>query len=519
MASTGERVVVIGAGMAGLVAALTLASRGARVTVVERSASPGGKLRTVEPGGLPVDSGPTVLTLRPVFEAILADLGIALDDHLTLRPAAVLARHSWEDGSRLDLFADPARSRDAIGRLAGAAEARGFERFSADARRIYDTLRGPFIEAPAPSLPGLVAAHGLRGLPDLLAIRPFAGLWRALGDYFRDPRLRQLFGRYATYCGSSPFRAPATLMLVAHVESLGVWTVEGGMRRLAVALAELAAARGAEFRYRAEAEALETAAGRVCGVRLSGGERIACDAAVAGCDAAALAAGFLGNDARRAVRPVPPEARSLSALTWSMRARTAGFPLAHHTVFFSGDYRAEFDAIERGRLPEEPTVYACAGDRRDGLPAPTGPERLFCLVNAPARADLTPLDPREIERCATRTFSLLARHGLTLEPQETVATGPSDFARMFPGTGGALYGRASHGWRASFQRPGVRSRVPGLYLAGGSVHPGPGLPMAALSGRNAASCILADFASTRPSRRTATSGGISTPSATTAGTG
>ncbi|KAA2238064.1 1-hydroxycarotenoid 3,4-desaturase CrtD [Salinarimonas soli] len=516
-----RRVVVIGAGMAGLVATLSLAARGVAVTCLERAAAPGGKMREVTVDGVPIDSGPTVLTMRWVFEAILADLGLKLSDHVTLTRAQILARHSWDGGAGLDLFADRDRSRDAIGAFAGAEEARGYERFCADARRIYETLRGPFIEAPSPSLPRLVAAHGIGGLPDLLAIRPFTGLWSALGGYFRDPRLRQLFGRYATYCGSSPFRAPATLMLVAHVENEGVSYVEGGMHRLAQALAGLAQARGARLRYGTEVRSIDVVGGRVAGVTLADGERIACDAVVAAGDVAGVAAGLLGERPRRAVPRLPRSARSLSALTWSMRATAGGFPLVRHNVFFSRDYAAEFDDIDRaGRLPGEPTVYVCAQDRTDEAAA-SGPERLFCLVNAPARADEAPLTPEEIERCRISTFALLARQGLSLEhkPEATVTTGPAEFARLFPGTGGALYGRASHGWRASFQRPGSRTRLPGLYLAGGSVHPGPGVPMAALSGRSAASSILADFASTSRFPRTAMSGGTSTPSATTGGTG
>jgi 1-hydroxycarotenoid 3,4-desaturase len=223
-----------------------------------------------------------------------------------------------------------------------------------------------------------------------------------------------------------------------------------------------------------------------------------------------------------AVPPMPRAARSLSAVTWSMVAETAGFPLAHHNVFFSGDYRAEFEAIFRhGRVPEQPTVYVCAQDRGDGVAAPAGAERLLVLVNAPPSGDVHTFPPPEIESCAERTFAQLERCGLNVRrrPEATTATSPADFERLFPGTGGALYGRAPHGWRASFQRPGARTRLPGLYLAGGSVHPGPGVPMAAMSGRLAAARLMADLASTFRSRATATPGGMSTRSATTAGTG
>jgi 1-hydroxycarotenoid 3,4-desaturase len=195
-----------------------------------------------------------------------------------------------------------------------------------------------------------------------------------------------------------------------------------------------------------------------------------------------------------------PAERSLSALTWSLVARTEGFPLARHSVFFSDDYAAEFDHIlVKGRLPAKPTVYICAQDRDHPGDWPDGtPERLLCLVNAPPNGDRHPYSATEVEQCAQRTFSFLNRCGLKLHlrPEASLITTPTDFAALFPGTGGALYGPASHGWKASFNRPGSRTKVPRLYLAGGGAHPGAGVPMAALSGRLAASCILEDLAST-----------------------
>ena len=228
------RVAVIGAGVGGLAAALALAAHGLEVVVLERAAAPGGKMREIALGDARLDAGPTVFTMRWVLEEIFAEAGAALDAHLALRPAAVLARHAWDgDGGRLDLHADPARSAEAIGEFAGPAEARGYLAFCDRARRIYATLERPFIRAPRPSMLSLITAAWPAGLAELWGVSPFATLWKALGDHFRDARLRQLFGRYATYCGSSPFLAPATLMLIAHVEQQGVWLVEGGMHRVA----------------------------------------------------------------------------------------------------------------------------------------------------------------------------------------------------------------------------------------------------------------------------------------------
>jgi 1-hydroxycarotenoid 3,4-desaturase len=494
-----ERVVVIGAGIGGLVAAVLLAARGLDVTVVEKEATPGGKLREVAAGSARIDAGPTVFTMRWVFEEIFAAVGARLDEHLALTRSRVLARHVWTDGSRLDLFADRAESTEAIGQFAGAAEARGFEAFAARAARIWRTLESSFIREDRPSVLDLVAKAGAR---DLMGISPFTTLDRALAEHFRDPRLRQLFGRYATYCGSSPYDSPATLMLVAHVESEGVWLVAGGMHRLAVVLAALAERLGARLQYGTGVRSIIRRGGRAGGVVLADGQQIEADAVICNGDSNAVATGLFG-DLGAVVKPTPPAERSLSALTWAVQAVPDGFPLLRHTVFFSDDYRAEFDALKRGRMPVVPTVYICAQDRADADVAPSGaPERLLCLVNAPATGDDGNPKPEEIARCAERTLHQLSRCGLTLsfERQRSVTTGPAQFGTLFPATGGALYGPNAHGWAASFRRPGARTKLPGLYLAGGSTHPGPGVPMAALSGRLAASALMADLASIARSR-------------------
>jgi len=496
VARAAPAVAVVGAGIAGLCAALDLRMAGCEVTVLERAATPGGKLRQQHPQGCAVDAGPTVLTARGVFAELFRDARSELADHLSCQPLETLARHAWSAAERLDLHADIERSAAAIADFAGPAEARGYRRFCADSRRIYATLEPGFMRAPRPGLGQLIRTAGLRGLPDLLRLQPFATLWRSLGGYFRDPRLRQLFGRYATYCGSSPFEAPATLMLVAHLEQAGVWQVAGGMYALAEALAGLLRARGVTLRCGAEVRAVRLRAGRVHELELADGERLAVTAAVLSCDAAAAASGLLGRDVARAARVVPPGRRSLSALTWTTCVPTSGFELLRHNVFFSADYAAEFRALRaRHTAAQRPTVYICAQDRQDGPPPrPAQPERLLCLINAPADGDVHDYGTREIEQCLTLTQATLEHCGLRLAgpPQCMQATTPTDFHRLFPGSGGALYGQATHGWRASFRRPGPRTRVPGLYLAGGSTHPGPGLPMAALSGRNAARSLLQD---------------------------
>lgn len=493
------RIAIIGAGIAGLSAAVDLATAGFAVTVLEQANAPGGKMRQIRVAGRDMDAGPTVFTLPAVFDALFAQAGDNFRQRVKLMPAERLARHAWTPNSQLDLYADLARSADAIGELAGKADAAGYLRFAADARRIFDTLDQTFMRSARPSPLALMRRIGIRNWSDLVNIQPFVTLIQSTARYFSDPRLRQLFSRYATYCGSSPFAAPATLMLIAHVELSGVWYVEGGMSQVALQLAALAQRKGAIIRYGESVQRIGVTRGRVDGIQTAGGETFAIDALICNADNNALATGLFGADVRRSVRATPPNARSLSAITWNMLASVEGFDLAHHSVFFGADYHKEFDEIFRqSRVPSCPTIYICAQDRRDAAvrSAPTL-ERLLCLINAPATGDNHVFDSLEIAACKTRVLERLQSFGLRLSspPEGMVATTPSDFNRLFPGTGGALYGPASHGWMASFRRAGSRSRLPGLYLAGGSTHPGAGVPMAATSGRLAAAALIEDYAS------------------------
>lgn len=497
-----KRVVVIGAGMGGLAAAIDLARQGVDVQVLERAAKPGGKMRELQVGDAQIDAGPTVFTMRGVFESLFADAGALLDECLDLHTTNVLARHAWRDGSRLDLFADMDESAAAIAAFAGAREADGYRAFCLRGREIYETLREPYIASQRPSPLELVRRVGFSNLGAMWRTAPLQTLWGALGDYFQDPRLRQLFGRYATYVGSSPFLAPATLMLIAHVEQTGVWIVKGGMRRVADALVQLGERHGARVRYNAHVEEIVLRQGRVAAVRLADDELVECDAVVFNGDISALGTGLLGSGARRAVKPIPVKNRSLSAVTWCVHAKTAGFPLHHHNVFFGDDYPGEFDAVFRKRnIVAAPTVYVCAQDRSasDANPAtpqtPETHERMLVLINAPADGDVNPFSSEHVEALAANAFGVMRDCGLVIEPNsmQSIVTSPSGFDSLFPATGGALYGRANHGPMASFARPGARSQVPGLYLAGGSVHPGAGVPMTTLSGRLAAAQVMADF--------------------------
>ncbi|MGJ8622963.1 MAG: 1-hydroxycarotenoid 3,4-desaturase CrtD [Yoonia sp.] len=510
MAQQTPKIVVVGAGIGGLSAALRLAHQGCDVTVLDMHTAPGGKMRTVTSAAGPVDAGPTVLTMRPVFEALFADVGESLSEHLTLQPLDILARHYWDDGAQLDLCADAGQSLANVTAAFGSRAGAEFAAFSASAKRLFAAFDAPMMRTAAPDQ-WAVTRTVLRKpalIPDMAPHRTLAGL---LKSCFSDPRLAQLFGRYATYVGGSPYASPAILSLIWEAEAQGVWSVKGGMHQLAQSIAALAQARGATFHYDTQATRITRQDGRISGVQTTQAH-FAADMVVFNGDPRALQTGLLGDGVKEAVQEHQTEPRSLSAFVHAFAARPKGVNLAHHTVFFARNPKAEFSALAKGDMPTDATLYLCAQDH--GQVAPDALQRFEIIMNGPPVLR----DPeKEKPPCQTQIFKRFAQFGLHFSPTpgpETLTT-PQGFDQLFPASLGSLYGRSPHGMMAAFKRPTARTSVPGLYLCGGGAHPGAGVPMATLSGQHAAAAIMTDHASTLTSPRTDTRGGILTGSART----
>ncbi|MEM7734012.1 MAG: 1-hydroxycarotenoid 3,4-desaturase CrtD [Pseudomonadota bacterium] len=498
---------VIGAGIGGLAVAARLAQAGLKVHVLERHGQPGGKMRTLPSPAGPVDAGPTVLTMRWVFEELFESLGERLSDHVTLHRQSMIARHFWQDGCTLDLYDDPDRNEAAIAEFAGSKAARQFRAFSSRAKVLFDAFDAPVMTAPTPSLLPLVG-HVMSKPWLIPKMAPLSTLAQVLDRAFDDPRLAQLFGRYATYVGGSPYASPGLLSLIWHAEERGVWVVDGGMHQLARALRDVAMARGAEFSFDWHVSEITAKNGKATGVTLADGRHLQADIIAFNGDPRALATGLLGETTSAVAPQTRRLPRSLSAEVCAFAATPHGPELAHHNVFFRDHAKPEFDALARGELLPDPTIYLCAMDR--GQPGPTPAlERFETIANAPP----VPVDtPQEATPCPTRTVQTLKTFGLTLTPEPTTMTTPAGFSALFPGTNGSLYGQSPHGMTAALSRPTARTGLRGLYLVGGGAHPGAGVPMATLSARHAAAAILSDRISTSKSRQTATPGGMSTAS-------
>jgi 1-hydroxycarotenoid 3,4-desaturase len=508
-------IVVIGAGVGGLAAGFRLAAAGQRVVIIERHDWFGGKARSIPSPAGPIAAGPTVLTLRSVFDDLFSDAGLSLEDFITLSKQDILARHFWSDGAQLDLMADAHASASNIETFAGAKAADEYWKFESATRALFDAFDAPMMRTARPSVRNLIRVVAKK--PSLLAdMAPGRVMARDLARRFSDPRLAQLFGRYATYVGGSPLKAPALLSLIWQAEARGVWLVDGGIAALAGALADQFLALGGEIRTNTDIERIDVQNGRVTGVGSASGETIAASAVVFNGDPLALATGALGQDVSQAVSGVVRAGRSLSARVWSFAAHAKGVPLSHHNVFFADDPYSEFRDLEKGLMPRDPSLYVCAQDRGAG---PTKAlERFEIILNAPA-LNTGQIVSNERLTCHQRTFPTLGRMGLHLTPQpamlenDACLTVPHQFNALFPASLGSLYGQSPNTMTASLSRPTARSKIAGLYLCGGGAHPGAGVPMAALSGRHAAEAILQDQTLTSPSRPMGTRGGTSTVSA------
>ncbi|MDW8395273.1 MAG: phytoene desaturase family protein [Anaerolineae bacterium] len=484
-------VVVVGAGMGGLSAAIALAARGFRVTVYEKLDRPGGKMGEVRLGGFRWDTGPSVITMRFVYEWLFALAGRRLEDYVELLPLEPLTRYFWRDGMVLDATADVAEMQRRIAARFGEDEGQRYRRFVEYTQRLYEVVREPFLFRHKPTFRDLFRLP----LVDVLKIDALRSMHHAVRAHFRSPHLVQLFDRFATYNGSSPYLAPATLNVIAFVEMVqGAWYPRGGVFQLARAFEQLAGSLGVELCYGTAVEQIVVREGRAVGVVLQGGRFVPADAVVCNADYVFARQTLLpsGSALRHLSEP------SCSGFVLLMGVRGQFAQLAHHNVFFGRDYAREFSDIFAYHLPPaEPTIYLCVTSKTDLDHAPHGFENWFVLVNVPSLLSAFSWSRHAdsyaelVKRCLCEWIVQISGKSpeIVVEQQWT----PLDLQRMFGGYLGSIYGFSSNTRLAAFARPGNRDpNIRRLYFAGGSVHPGGGVPLVTLSGMAAARCVAED---------------------------
>lgn len=474
------KVIVVGAGVGGLCAAIRLRAAGHDVHVFERNPSAGGKLAALVEGGYTFDLGPTLFTMPHLYDEVFRLAGTSLDDQVELIRLDPQFHHRWPNGSRLDLADGREQTVAAVDAFApGSGPA--WAAFDSHARQIWEIAERTFLAGPVTSPWSL--ARRSRNLLDVRRIDGARTLAKLASSSFDDPRLRQLVGRYATYSGSSPYAAPATLACIHHVQQeFGCWHVRGGVANVAARLVTSARSIGVDFRFESDVGRITTAGGRATGIELADGGSEAADLVISDVDAAHLFTELL-PDPRRA-KDLDAAGRSMSAFVMcaAVRGRTEG--IAHHNVFFSLHDEQEFRYLQAGQLPIDPTVYACVSSVTDPSMAPRDAENWVFLVNVPAGVGID----RKLMSAAV--LNRLGERGIDLRDRIdfTRSLLPADIDARYRAPGGAIYGTSSNGRAAAFRRPANVGPVDGLFLVGGSAHPGGGLPLVAIGAR-----IVADL--------------------------
>jgi phytoene desaturase len=486
-----KRVVVIGGGLSGLAVAVRLAARGALVTVCEQGQTFGGKMNRWESAGFRFDTGPSLITMPWIFAELFEAAGSRMEDYLRVVPVHPICEYVYPDGTRFTYTASIPDWLETVRQL-DRRDVDGFLRFLRLGAQLYELSKDTFLRHRP-------ADWWRQTNPASLRYMPWRYGWgnynRMVASHFHSPYLRQLYNRYPTYVGSSPYRSPATFALIPYLEyTFGGWYIEGGLYQIVEGLVSLAKEKGATMLLNAPVEQIERSGSRVTGVVLADGSRLPADVVVMNGEAANVR-GML--EEKPISTPLAEEERSMSGLVFLFGIRHTQPQLHHHAIFFSEDYHREFQEIfEERRFPTDPTVYLNTASRSDRGVVPGGEgETLFVMANAPAcDADLWEADQIAVAR--QRVMARLRAGGfpdISSEIAVEEVWTPRRIATRYRMPGGAIYGTHSHGWRYAFLRPSNRdTKTQGLYYVGGSTHPGGGTPTVLISARITAELIERD---------------------------
>lgn len=476
-----KTVCVIGAGVGGLAVALRLRARGYRVVVLEQQATAGGKMAQLQLGDYRFDRGPSLLTLPHLLDELFALFGRRRTDYLPIVQLEATARYFFSDGLVLQAWSDPDRFRQEV--AAAGLPADRLADYLRQQAFLYTHTADFFLFSSLHRWQSYVGEGGRKSLRALPRLDAWRTMHRRNRSTFGDSALTQLFDRYATYNGSNPYQAPATLNMIAHLEHhTGAWFPKNGMHAVVQALQTLAEEQGVEFQFSTRVTGLRTQRSKVVGVETPAGV-VEADWVVSNVDVTAFYRDLLPD--KRRYRRLSRRERSSSALIfyWGLRLQSS---LEVHNLLFSADYKAEFDHLFKYKtLAEDLSVYIFISKKVVPGAAPEGCENWFVMVNAPEDVgqDWKRLTARVREIVLAKIKAVLAIDVEQVLEEEAVLT-PVDIARETGSVNGSLYGHSSNSPLAAFLRPpNFSSRYKNLYFSGGSVHPGGGIPLCLASAR------------------------------------
>lgn len=490
-----KSVIVIGAGLGGLSAAISLAAAGYRVRVHEKNPQAGGKLNVLTHNGFSFDLGPSIFTLPRIFEALFERAGRRFEDYVSIQPVSPHWRNFFEDGRVIDLYRAPSEMRRELEKLPDFSEAlwESWQGFLDYSKQQYDVIeRGYF-------------AEGLDTLWDFLRFYGVFGIGRqidwnrrmaaSIHSRIQQPQLRLILEYFIKYVGSSAYNAPGFMNLMPNIQfEHDLWYVRGGMYSLARGIQRLAVELGVELHFETEVTEILHAGRRVSGVRLAAGETVSADYVISNMEVLPAYERLLG-ESPGFLRKLEKFEPACSGLVVHLGTDRVYPQLAHHNFFYSEDQEKHFATVfNEKQLPEDPTIYLVAPTRTDPTQAPAGCDNIKVLPHIPHLQDPNPYTREDYLAYKDRVLAKLERMGLTDLRKHTVVEDvwtPYDIQERYYSNRGSIYGVVSD-WRRNygFKAPKRSRRYANLYFVGGSVNPGGGMPMVILCGQKVGDAIL-----------------------------
>lgn len=477
---------IVGAGLGGLAAAACLATRGWKVEVHEAAEGPGGKAGSWTQDGFRFDTGPSLVTMTAVFDELFTRCGEQRTEQIDFVELEQISHLFWDDGRRMTTAASPAVMAAALHKTFGEADTQVKKYFRKTAA-LWKLTSPLFLERSLHEASTWLSPASLRGILAMPTLETGTILHKLHCRYFKSDQARQIFDRLATYNGSSPYLCPGTLAVIAHAEyGLGGYAVRGGIRQIPETIEALARRKGAVFHYGSRVKKIIITEGRATGLELESGKICQADLVICNADAATAYSGILSSltddPLAKRYRRLEPSSSGLVFL-WGIHARFK--ELGVNNVFFSPEYSKDFEAAFNAlSCPPDPTVYVNITSKVHSSDAPDGCENWFVLVNAPRDAGQNWAEEAQKTRKAvlSRLSAVLGRDIESLIRVERIIT-PPEIERQTSSAHGSLYGISSNSRLSAFLRhPNKHPRCKGLYLCGGSVHPGGGMPLALRSG-------------------------------------
>jgi diapolycopene oxygenase len=482
---TKKRVIVIGGGLGGLSAAISLAQEGYDVVVHEKNDKIGGKLNVLKVDGFSFDLGPSILTLPHIFERLFQKSGRKMADYFSIRAVRPHWRNFFEDGITVDLSPEPeslAKAAAAVGEPLG-----NLQRFLEYSGRLYDLVESGYFEQGLDTSQEFANFYGLWKFPKFDLLRTMHG---GVARYLKTQHMRDIFDYFIKYVGSSAYRAPAFMNCLPTIQFRhDLWYVDGGMYNIAVGLGRLMGELGITVHCNSEIRRVWKEKDRVVGITTDDGAFEPADIIVSNMEVIPAYRELLEEDGELLASLEKKFEPSCSGLVLELGLDTQYPQLAHHNFFFSRDQKKHFQAVfNERRLPDDPTIYLVAASKTDPTVAPPGCDCLKVLPHIPHIEPDRPLTRQDYLAFKERVLDKLQRMGLRDLRRHIVCEHlwtPVDIQRQYYSNAGSIYGVAADRFRnLAFKAPKQSEKYPNLFFVGGSVNPGGGMPMVVLCGQS-----------------------------------